>query len=173
MKLSSLSEEKGDEQLRRDQQFIHEQLLKQNWDFLEVHVKYLNEMEELKRFQGSIFDTFSKRKFIEDRDTIFELTAKIQELQNDIHCMNDTRDSKDAQSVRSGQLHLPSQSTCVFPTISKSWRNAMPFSGNAAPQRRAAKHLGHTWYIGKRFCKSTCFLFSSLSSRIESMEFIN
>ena len=30
-------------------------------------------------------------------------------------------------------------------------------------------HLGYTWYIGKRFCKSTCTFFSSLSSRIESM----
>ena len=39
----------------------------------------------------------------------------------------------------------------------------------AAPQRRAAMHLGYTWYIGKRFCKSTCIFISSLSSRIESM----
>ena len=31
-------------------------------------------------------------------------------------------------------------------------------------------HLGHTWYIRKRFSKSTSFLYSSLSSRIESME---
>ena len=30
-------------------------------------------------------------------------------------------------------------------------------------------HLGSTWYIGKRFCKSTCIFISSLSSRIESM----
>ena len=30
-------------------------------------------------------------------------------------------------------------------------------------------HLGHTWYIGKRFCKSTCIFISSLSSRIEPM----
>ena len=30
-------------------------------------------------------------------------------------------------------------------------------------------HLGYTWYIGKRFCKSTSFLFSSSSSRIEPM----
>ena len=30
-------------------------------------------------------------------------------------------------------------------------------------------HLGHTWYIWKRFCKSTCIFNSSLSSRIESM----
>ena len=28
--------------------------------------------------------------------------------------------------------------------------DAKPFFWNAEPQRRAAKHLGHTWYIGKR-----------------------
>ena len=50
----------------------------------------LNEMEELKRFQGSTFDTFSRRKLIEDRDSILELTGKIQELQNEINCMNDS-----------------------------------------------------------------------------------
>ena len=31
--------------------------------------------------------------------------------------------------------------------------------------------LGHTWYIGKRFCKSRCVIFSTLSEGIESMEF--
>ena len=46
------------------------------------------------------------------------------------------------------------------------------FFRNAEPQRRAAKHLGHAWYIGKRFLQSTCIFISSLSSRIESMEFI-
>ena len=44
----------GDEQLRRDQQLLHEQLLEQNRDLREAHEKSLNEMEELKRFQGSI-----------------------------------------------------------------------------------------------------------------------
>ena len=33
--------------------------------------------------------------------------------------------------------------------------------------------MGHTWYIGKRFCKSRCVIISTLSSRIESMEFID
>ena len=51
----------------------------------------------------------SRRKLIEDRDTILELTAKIQELQNEINCMNDSRDFKDAESVRSGQSHVTSQ----------------------------------------------------------------
>ena len=64
-----------DEQLRPDQQLLHEQLLEQNRELREAHEKSLNEMEELKRFQGSTFDTFSRRKLIEDRDTILELTA--------------------------------------------------------------------------------------------------
>ena len=63
------------------------------------------------------------------------------------------------------------QSTSVISTSSSSWWNAQPFFWSAEPRRRAAKHLGHTWYIGKRFCKSTCVIISSLSSRIESMEY--
>ena len=44
----------GNEQLRPDQQLLHEQVLEQNRDLREAHGKSLNEMEELKRFQGSI-----------------------------------------------------------------------------------------------------------------------
>ena len=51
----------GDEQLRRDQLLLHEQLLEQNLDLREAHIKTLYEMEELKRFQGSTFDGFSGR----------------------------------------------------------------------------------------------------------------
>ena len=40
-----------DEQLRRDQQLLHEQLPAQNRDLREAHMKSLNEMEELKRFR--------------------------------------------------------------------------------------------------------------------------
>ena len=99
----------GDERLRQDHQLLHEQLLKQNWDLREAHEKSLSEVEELKRFQGSTFDTISKRKLVEDGDTILELTGKIQELQNEINCMNDSRDFQDAESVRSGISHVPSQ----------------------------------------------------------------
>ena len=41
----------GGERLRQDQQLLHEQLLRQNWDLREAHERSLNEMEELKRFQ--------------------------------------------------------------------------------------------------------------------------
>ena len=124
-------------------------------------------MEELKRFQGSTFDTIARRKLVEDRDTIFELTGKIEELQNEINCLIGSSDFQDAESVRSGQ-----QSTSVFLTSSRSWWNAEPFYRNAELQRRAAKHLGHTWYIGKTFfCKSSRVFFSTVSAGIESMEF--
>ena len=66
-------------------------------------------MEELKRLQGSTFDTIARRKLVEDRDTILELTGKIQELQNEINCMTDSRDFQDAESVRSGHSHVTSQ----------------------------------------------------------------
>ena len=54
----------GDERRRQDPQLLHEQLLKQNWDLRDAHEKSLNEMEELKRFQGSTFDEFSRRRLI-------------------------------------------------------------------------------------------------------------
>ena len=65
-------------------------------------------MEELKRFQGSTFDN-CEEKLVEDRDTILELTGKIQELQNEINCVNESRHFQDAESVRSGQSHVTSQ----------------------------------------------------------------
>ena len=42
-------------------------------------MRSLNEMDELKRFQGSTLDEFSRRRLIEDRDTILELTGKIHD----------------------------------------------------------------------------------------------
>ena len=66
-------------------------------------------MKELKEFQSSTFDTIARRRLVEDQDSILELTGKIQELQNDINCMNDSRDFQDAEFVRSGQSHVTSQ----------------------------------------------------------------
>ena len=126
-------------------------------------------MEELRIFQSSTFDTVARRKLIEDQNTILELSGRVQELQDEVNCMNDSKDFQDAESVRSGNFHVASRPVS-FPPHPIPGRDVEAFIRIAAPQRRAAKHLGYTWYIGKRFCKSTCFLFSFLSSRIESME---
>ena len=66
-------------------------------------------MEELKKFQSSTFDTIARRKLVEDKDTILELTDKIQELQNEINCINDSRDFQEAESVRSEHSHVTSR----------------------------------------------------------------
>ena len=107
----------SDEQLRRDQLQLQEQLSEQNRDLREAHIKSLHEMEELKRVQELRIDEFSRRRLIENQDTIHELTARIQELQNEVNCMNDSKDLKDAESVRSGLSHVPSQ-PAFFSTLS-------------------------------------------------------
>ena len=66
-------------------------------------------MEELKKLQSSTSDTIARRKLVEDQNTILELTGKIQELQNDINCMNDSKDFQDAESIRSGNSHVTSR----------------------------------------------------------------
>ena len=66
-------------------------------------------MEELKRVQELRIDESSRRRLIENQDTINELTARIQELQNEVNCMNDLRNFQDAEPVRSGQSHVASQ----------------------------------------------------------------
>ena len=99
----------AEELQRRDQQLLHGQLLQQNLELREAHQKSLNEMEELKKFQSSTFDTFARRRLVEDRDTILELTGRIQDLQNEINCMSDSKEFQDAESIRSGNSHVTSR----------------------------------------------------------------
>ena len=74
----------GDEQLRRDQLLLQVQPSEQNRGLREAHFKSLHEMEELK-VQESRVDEFSRWRLIENQDTILELTARIQELQNEVN----------------------------------------------------------------------------------------
>ena len=106
----------AEELQRRDQQLLHAQLLQQNCELREAHDKSLNEMEELKKFQSSTVDTIARRRLVEDQDTILELIGKIQELQNEFNCMNDSRDFQDPESVRSGHSHVTSQ-LVSFPPV--------------------------------------------------------
>ena len=86
-----------------------EQLSEQNRDLRAAHIKSLHEMGELKTVQEFRIDESSRRRLIENHDTIFELTARIKELQNEVNCMNDSRDFQDAESVRSGLSLVSSQ----------------------------------------------------------------
>ena len=77
--------------------FFKDKLLQQNLELREAHQKSLTEMEELKKFQSSTFNTVARRKLVEDQNTILELSGQIQELQNEINCMNDLKEFQDAE----------------------------------------------------------------------------
>ena len=69
-------------------------------------------MEELRKFESSNFDTHAK--LIEDQNIIMELSGRLQELQKEVNCMNNSKNFHDAESVRSGNSHVTSQPR-VFP----------------------------------------------------------
>ena len=77
--------------------------------FAKLISKVFHEMEELSSVQKLRVDESSRRRLIENQYTINELTVRIQELQNGVNCMNDSRVFKDAEPVRSGLSHVTSQ----------------------------------------------------------------
>ena len=96
-----------------------------------------------------------------------ELSGRLQELQNEVNCMNDSLDFQDAESVRSGNSHVTSQPG-VFP------KHHPPFERLLRPSFVSPRHKEgppNIWDTsgtsGNVFCTSTGFLFSSVSSRIK------
>ena len=94
---------------QRDQHLLQGQLLQQNLGLREAHQRSLTEMEELRKFQSSTFDTIARRKLVEGSEHFLELSGRIQELQNETNCMNDSKDFQDAESIRSGNSHVTSR----------------------------------------------------------------
>ena len=90
-------------------------------------------MKELQEFQSSTFDTIVRRKLNEDQNTILELLGRIQELQNEVNCMNDSTDFQDAESVRSGISLVTSRplSFTPHPIPGGMWRQSF-----VSPSRR-------------------------------------
>ena len=74
---------------QRRARLLQGQLWQQKLEFREAHQRSVTEMEELRKFQSSAFDTMARRKLIEDQNTILELGQRVQDLQNEINCMND------------------------------------------------------------------------------------
>ena len=101
-------------QAEQERKILQGELWRQQQDFREVHEQNLTEMKELQKFQNSTFDELTRQKFIEDQNTIMELSGRLQELQNEVNCMNDSKDFQDAESVRSGNSRVTSQPG-VFP----------------------------------------------------------
>ena len=153
-----------------ERRILREELWRQQMDFREVHQQSLAEMEELRKFQSSTFDTLARRKLIQDQNTILELSGRLQELQNEVNCMNDSKDFQDAESVRSGNSHVTSEPG-LFPK--HPIPEGMLRPSYVSPSRREGPpSIWDTYGItGNVLCKSSCVFFSTLSAGVESMEF--
>ena len=102
-------------QAEQERKILQGELLRQQQNFREVHQQNLTEMKEVQKLQNSTFDELTRQKFIEDQNTIMELSGRLQELKNEVNCMNDSKDFQEAESVRSGNSHVTSQPG-VFPS---------------------------------------------------------
>ena len=78
-------------QAEQDRKILQEELLRQQQDFREVHQQDLLKQQELQKFENSAFDQFTQKKFIEDQKIIMELSGRLQELQNEVNCMDDSQ----------------------------------------------------------------------------------
>ena len=96
-------------QAEEEQRLLQGLLWQQKLEFREVHQRGLTEMEELRKFQSSAFDTMARRILIEDQNILLELSGRVQELQNEVNCMNDSKDFEDVESIRSGNSHVTSR----------------------------------------------------------------
>ena len=98
-----------------DERLLQRQVLQKNLELREAHQRSLTEMEELRNFQSSTFDIIARRNLVEDQNTFLELCGRIQELQNEINCMSDSKEFQDAESIRSGNSHVTSRPVSLPP----------------------------------------------------------
>ena len=97
----------------QDRKALHEEL-RQQQEFREVHQQDLMKHLELQKFQ-----------FSENQKTIMDLSGRLQELQNEVNLMNDSKDFMDAESTCSGNPHVTSPPG-LFP-------KHLPFEGMLRP----------------------------------------
>ena len=104
----------GYEESRKEQARLHEELAQRKRVLRETQIRSIYEVGELKRAQEMRIDEFSRNELRESHATIQELTSQIQELQERMINMNDSREFQDVESIYSGKVsHVPSQPAVV------------------------------------------------------------
>ena len=142
-----------------------------NWNF----VKLINEVLQRWKNYGNFRVLHSILWQDENSSRIRILSwnsARVQELQNEVNCMNDSKDFQDAESIRSGNSHVTSRPVSFPPHPIPEGMLRHSF---VTPSRREGPpSIWDTHGIsGNVFCKSRCVIISTLSTRIASMEFID
>ena len=97
---------------KKNAEFYEENYGDSNWNFVKFINKVLQRWRNYEKSKVLFFDTFVRRKFIKDHNTILELSVRLQELQNEVNCMNDSKDFQDAESIRS-EIHTFPVDQCL------------------------------------------------------------
>ena len=105
---------RAEEVQQRDQQLLQGQLLQHNLELRDAHQRSLTEIEELRKFQSSTFRYYYETKINRGSEHYFG-SGRVQELQNEVNCMNDSKEFQDAESVRSGNSHVTSRPVFFLP----------------------------------------------------------
>ena len=96
-------------QAEEERRRLQGQLWQQKSEFREGRQRSFTEMEEKRKILTSAFNIMARRTFIEDQNTFLDLSDRVQELQNKVNCMNDSKDFQDAESIRSGNSRVTSR----------------------------------------------------------------
>ena len=137
----------GYEESRREQARQHEELALREKALRYTRIRNIHEVEELKRVQEMRTDEFSRNESRESHATLHsrnesreshatlqEVTSQIQELQDRMNYISDSREFQDVESICSGNY-------LTFPVSRQSFQ---------------ACDLIHEICLGKRFGQSTC-----------------
>ena len=90
-------------------------ILRQQQDFREVHQQESYEDEGIARIPKFYLRwVHSAEVHRGSEKLLWNYLERLQELQNEVNCMNDSKDFQDAESMRSGNSHVTSQPG-VFP----------------------------------------------------------
>ena len=104
----------GNEKSWREQARLHEELAQRERALRETHTRSVHKVQQLKRAQEMRIDDFFRQELKESQATINELTAPIQELQERVNLVSDSRMFQEFESACSGRLsHIPSQQAVV------------------------------------------------------------
>ena len=91
-----------------ERRILQEELWRQKLEFREVHQQSLTEMKELRKFQNLPSIRSQDGSPSRTRTLLWNYQG-VQELQNEVNCMNDSKEFQGAESVRSGNSHVTSQ----------------------------------------------------------------
>ena len=101
---------------RREQVRLQEELSMKEKLLRDTRIRSMHEMGEMKRAQELRVDEVSVQKFTENHETIQQLSAQLQEMQDQMNSMNDSGECQDAESNFGGRLSHVSSQPAIIPS---------------------------------------------------------